>query len=68
MRRKNGVKSTTKPLPAPAVLPLGPAPQAPRLMNKLLEFYRKYRQYIGTDVLMYLVFFLVLAVMFVFFR
>ena len=37
-------------------------------MNKLLEFYRKYRQYIGTDVLMYTVFILALALMFVFFR
>ena len=37
-------------------------------MNKLQEFYRQYRQYIGTDVLMYGVFILVLALMFVFFR
>ena len=37
-------------------------------MTKLQEFYRKYRQYIGTDVLMYGTFVLVLALMFVFFR
>jgi len=37
-------------------------------MNKLQEFYRKYRQYIGTDVLMYGVFVLALALMFLFFR
>ena len=37
-------------------------------MNKLLEFYRKYRQYIGTDVLMYGTFILALVVMFIFFR
>jgi len=37
-------------------------------MTKLREFYRKYRQYIGTDALMYGVFLLVLAVLFVFFR
>jgi len=36
-------------------------------MHKLQEFYRKYRQYIGTDVLMYGVFIVVLALMFVFF-
>ena len=37
-------------------------------MRKLREFYRQYRQYIGTDVLMYGVFILVLILMFVFFR
>ena len=37
-------------------------------MNKLQEFYRKYRQYIGTDALMYGVFILALALMFLFFR
>lgn len=36
-------------------------------MNKLQEFYRKYRQYIGTDVLMYGVFIVVLVVLVVFF-
>lgn len=36
-------------------------------MSKLTDFYRKYRQYIGTDVLMYGVFILVLAVMVIFF-
>ena len=36
-------------------------------MNKLQEFYRKYRPYIGTDGLMYGVFILVLAVLVVFF-
>ena len=35
-------------------------------MNKLQEFYRKYRQYIGTDALMYGVFILALALMFLF--
>ncbi len=39
-----------------------------RPMSKLKEFYRKYRQYILSDGLMYLVFILVLALMFVFFR
>ena len=37
-------------------------------MNKFKEFYSKYRQYIGTDVIMYGVFMVVLALMFVFFR
>lgn len=37
-------------------------------MNKLREFYRQYRQYILSDGLMYLVFILALALMFVFFR
>ena len=36
-------------------------------MNKLRDFYRNYRQYIGTDVLMYGVFILVLVVLVVFF-
>jgi hypothetical protein len=36
-------------------------------MRKLQEFYRNYRQYIGTDVLMYGTFILALALMFVFF-
>ena len=37
-------------------------------MNKLQDFYHKYRQYIGTDILMYGVFILALALMFLFFR
>ncbi len=37
-------------------------------MRKLREFYYQYRQYIGTDVLMYGTFILVLALMFVIFR
>ena len=37
-------------------------------MNKLQAFYYKYRQYIGTEVLMYGTFMLVLALLFVFFR
>jgi hypothetical protein len=36
-------------------------------MNKLQEFYRKYQQYIGTEVLMYGVFIVVLVVLVVFF-
>ena len=45
---------------APLLLPLS-------LMRKLRDFYRQYRQYIGTDVLMYGTFILVLALMFVLF-
>ena len=37
-------------------------------MGKLQEFHRKYRQYILSDGLMYVVFILALALMFVFFR
>ena len=37
-------------------------------MHKLRAFYHKYRQYIGTEVLMYGTFMLVLALLFVFFR
>ena len=37
-------------------------------MSSFREFYRKYRQYILTDGLMYAVFILVLVVLFVFFR
>jgi hypothetical protein len=36
-------------------------------MRKLQDFYQQYRQYIGTDALMYGTFMLVLALMFVFF-
>ena len=36
-------------------------------MHQLRAFYRKYRQYILSDGLMYAVFLLVLALMFVFF-
>ena len=37
-------------------------------MNKLRAFYQKYRQYILSDGLMYVVFIVVLALMFVFFK
>ena len=37
-------------------------------MKKLRDFYRNYRQYIGPDVLMYGVFIVVLALMFVLFE
>ena len=37
-------------------------------MQRLREFYQRYRQYLLTDGLMYLVFLLVLAVLFIFFR
>lgn len=37
-------------------------------MRKLRDFYRQYRQYIGTDGLMYLVFVLVLGLLFVVFK
>ena len=62
--------SKVRPNPAPRrpVYLCGLAPQRPHYMNKLLEFYRKYRQYIGTDALMYVVFIVVLALMFMFFR
>ena len=36
-------------------------------MSHLREFYQRYRQYILSDGLMYVVFILVLALMFVFF-
>jgi hypothetical protein len=36
-------------------------------MSKLRKFYRQYRQYIGTEVLMYGTFILVLVVLVVFF-
>ena len=37
-------------------------------MRRLREFYQRYGQYISTDALMYLVFALVLALLFIFFR
>ena len=37
-------------------------------MRRLRNFYQQYRQYLLSDGLMYLVFGLVLAVLFVFFR
>ena len=58
-------KVRPNPSPAPPAVPSRPAPP---LMSKLPEFYRKYRQYIGTDALMYGTFILVLALLFVFFR
>jgi hypothetical protein len=36
-------------------------------MNRIRDFYQRYRQYILSDGLMYLVFILALAFMFVFF-
>jgi hypothetical protein len=38
------------------------------LMKKLIAFYKQYKQYILTDGLMYLIFLLALAIMFIFFR
>ena len=37
-------------------------------MSHLREFYQRYRQYILSDGLMYVVFILVLALLFLFFR
>jgi hypothetical protein len=37
-------------------------------MSRLREFYQRYRQYILSDGLMYVVFILVLALLFLFFR
>lgn len=39
----------------------------PFVMRRLREFYQRYRQYILSDGLMYVVFMLALALMFVFF-
>lgn len=36
-------------------------------MQRLRDFYRRYKQYILSDALMYIVFIVVLALMFVFF-
>ena len=55
------------PPPHPPDVSLAPAFSKPLFMRKLLEFYRKYRQYILSDGLMYVVFILALALMFVFF-
>ncbi|GAB3574767.1 hypothetical protein GCM10027345_09090 [Hymenobacter daeguensis] len=40
---------------------------AGRSMSKLSEFFRKYRQYIGTEVLMYGTFIVLLALLVLFF-
>lgn len=37
-------------------------------MRRLREFYQRYRQYVSTDALMYLVFIVVLGLLFLFFR
>jgi hypothetical protein len=37
-------------------------------MRKLQDFFRQYRQYIGTEALMYGTFIVLLALMFLFFR
>ena len=60
------VRPNPAPRPPPYLWDLVVRLQYP--MRKLQEFYRQYRQYIGTDVLMYGVFILALALMFVFFR
>jgi hypothetical protein len=67
MLRQNGFKSTTKPLPAPASPTFGAVISVPHAMSKLPDFFRKYRQYIGTEVLMYGTFILILVVLVVFF-
>jgi hypothetical protein len=47
---------------------LSGAPPAPApAMSKLRDFYRRYRQYILTDGLMYVVFIVFLGLLFVFF-
>ena len=60
-------KVRPNPSPTPAGLSLGLAHPRTFSMHKLQEFYRKYRQYILSDGLMYVVFILALALMFVFF-
>ncbi len=58
----NSLKSTQKLTGVPS-LGFLPTP-----MRRLHEFYQRYRQYILSDGLMYVVFLLALAVMFIFFR
>lgn len=58
----NSLKSTQKLTGVPS-----PGP-TPARMSRLREFYQRYRQYILSDGLMYVVFILALAVMFIFFR
>ncbi|GAB3635214.1 hypothetical protein GCM10027422_08040 [Hymenobacter arcticus] len=59
---RDSLKSTQNLAAVPS--PSFPLPPMPRLR----EFYQRYRQYILSDGLMYVVFLLALAVMFVFFR
>ncbi|GAB2945470.1 hypothetical protein GCM10027048_08130 [Hymenobacter coalescens] len=51
---------------AGACVPLR-AHRFPLIMQRLRDFYRRYQQYILSDALMYLVFILVLALMFLLF-
>ena len=51
----------------PAARTFGFVISVPRPMRKLQDFFRQYRQYIGTEVLMYGTFILILVVLVVFF-
>jgi len=51
----------------PAGRTFGPVISVPHPMRKLQDFFRQYRQYIGTEVLMYGTFILILVVLVVFF-
>ena len=63
----NSLKSTAKPPPRSRLNTFTPTLISPTSMHQLREFYRKYRQYILSDGLMYVVFILVLVLMFMFF-
>jgi hypothetical protein len=60
-KNKNSLKSTQKIAAVPSLRP------CPLSMSRIREFYQRYRQYILSDGLMYLVFIVALALMFVFF-
>jgi hypothetical protein len=65
--RKTDETATRRPLRPGCGVTLG-APLLPQpAMQRLRDFYRRYKQYILSDALMYIVFIVVLALMFVFF-
>ncbi|MBO2008444.1 hypothetical protein [Hymenobacter negativus] len=51
----------------PAGPTFGPIISVPRPMRKLQDFFRQYRQYIGTEALMYGTFIVILVILVVFF-
>ena len=66
VRRKPWDSTARGPLAARAAY-LCRSPRPSLVMQRLRDFYRRYRQYILTDGLMYLVFIVALGLMFVFF-
>jgi hypothetical protein len=66
-KQKNGRRRYPEPVADPGLRNFGVTPLPPSTMQRLREFYQRYKQYILSDGLMYLAFIVALALMFVFF-